>query len=40
MLSATGLKGLINKAGLPLQVDDDFDSNSVKDPSRVSSDQD
>ena len=37
LLSATGLKGLINKAGLPLQVDDEFDSDSVKDPSRVSS---
>ena len=35
ILSATGLRGLINKAGLPLQVDDDFDSSAVKEPSKV-----
>ena len=35
--SASGLKGLVSRAGLPLQVDDDFDKSDIKEPSKVCS---
>ena len=35
LASAAGLKGLVEKAGLPLQVDDEFDKSELKEPSKV-----